>query len=172
MALMAGGVKMPQDLTDALSTIGGSGTAGINNIYGQARQRQAGDMAALGRAPSSNSYGGQRLGVQQGLDQGNLEASLGGVLGDTGYKNTLAERDYNQNRQLAEETAALNKPSLLQQIMQGIGSVGKTAATYYGMKGMNSGSQLPANYQPGPNYGPMSLYQGSPYGYGGSPYGQ
>lgn len=161
--MFAGGVKMPQDLTDALSGIGAGGTAGINNIYSQAKQRQA-QEGALKVPGNANSYGPQRMGVQQGLDQGGLEAALGGVLGDTGYKDTLQEREFGQNKQLAEETAALNKPSLLQEILQGIGGVGKTAGTYYGMKGMNSGGQLPAQYQGGPDYGRLSLYQGNPFG--------
>ncbi len=155
---------MPQDLTDALAGIGAGGTAGINDIYSQAKERQAKENAL--KVPGNiNSYGPQRMGVEQGLDQGNLEAVLGGVLGDTGYKNTLEEREFDQNKQLAEEAARLNKPSLLQEIFQGIGGVGKTAGAYYGMKGMNSGGQLPAQYQGGPDYGRLSLYKGNPYGF-------
>ena len=158
--MTASDVALPQDLSGILGTVGAGRTAGINNIYNQAKQRQTAENAALGRRPGANSYGPQRLGVQQGIDQGNLEASLGGILGNTGYQNTLAERDYGQQRQLAEEAAALNKPSLLDEIFQGIGAVGKTGATYYGMKGRGGGGGGGGNgYFPntssGGGYNPM-----------------
>lgn len=136
--LYASDVKVPQDLTSSLSGIGNQGTAGINSIYSGLKQRQAQEGMVRGQRPGANSYGPQRLGIQKGLDQGSLEAALGGVLGDTGYQNTLAERDYNQQRQLAEEAAALNKPSLLEQIFQGIGAIGKPVATYAGMGGFRT----------------------------------
>lgn len=167
MTMFAGGVSMPKDLTDALAGVGAGGTAGINNIYSQAKQRQMQEGQVLGRRGNANSYGSQRLGVQQGLDQGNLEANIGGILGDTGYKNKLAEREYEQNRQLAEEAGRLNKPSLLQQIMQGIGSVGKPVATYYGMGGRFGGGGGGGGYAGGSQQGDLSLLQG----YGGSRYG-
>lgn len=170
MPLFASGVAMPKDLTDALASVGTGGTAGINDIYSQAKKRQGQEAMALGRPTGANSYGPQRFGVQQGLDQGNLEATLGGVLGDTGYKNALQEREFQQNKQLAEEAARLNKPSLLQQIFQGIGGVGKTAATYYGMQNRGGGGtgmeyaggsgELPPNLSLYPGGGASRYYGG------------
>lgn len=130
---------MPADLADALSGIGAKGTAGINDIYSQAKTRRSGEQQMLGMAPGSDSYGAERMPISQKLSQGSLESSLGGVLGNTGYQDALSQRDYEQKRQLAEETASLNKPSLLDQIFQGVGAIGKPLAGYYGMKGKMGG---------------------------------
>lgn len=137
--LFADSVKLAPDLAATFKTIGSKGTGGINDIYSQMKSRQAQEGKARGQIPGSNSYGADRMGVQQGLDQGALEASLGGQLGDTSYKDALAQREFEQNKALAEETGRLNKPDLLQQIFQGLGSVGKPLASYYGMKGKSGG---------------------------------
>lgn len=134
MTMFAGGVALPPDLKQALSGVGAGGTSGINDIY--AKQKQRMDQEAATKVPGNvNSYGPQRMATQQGLDQGNLEAALGGTLGDTGYNNALQEREFGQNEALARQIGSLNKPDLLQQILSGIGNVGSPIATYYGLKG-------------------------------------
>lgn len=136
MTMFAGGVALPPDLKQALSGVGAGGTAGINDIY--AKQKQRTDQEAATKVPGNvNSYGPQRMATQQGLDQGNLEAALGGTLGDTGYNNALQEREFGQNEALARQIGSLNRPDLLQQILSGIGNVGSPIATYYGMRGKN-----------------------------------
>lgn len=152
MALYASDVKIPPDLSGAISGVGSPGYSAYNTInanYGAAKKRMMGDAATLGMNPDvmtgPNSYGGQRLAATQGLDVGNLESALGGGLGQTGYQNTLQQRDYEQQRQLAEEIGRLNKPDLLQQILGGVGSVGGTAAQIYGAYGRNRQPNVP-NY--------------------------
>jgi hypothetical protein len=139
MALYASGIGIPQDLSSAISGPGGTAYNKIKQNYGQAQGQFASDALARGQkagvATGPNSYAGQQFPIKQNLDIGNLESALGGGLGNTAYSNALQEREFGQNQQLAEQAAALNKPDLLQQILQGIGGVGKTAATYYGMKG-------------------------------------
>ena len=154
--ITAQNVKIPADLTAAL---GGIGTAAYNNIgsnYGVAKKKLAGDASTLGMNPNvtgPNSYAASRLGTGQNLDTGNLASVLGSGLGETGYQDTLSQRDFSQKNQLAEEIARLNKPDLLQQILGGVGQVGGTAAQIYGAYGKNAKSPYTqsASYQP-PSY--------------------
>lgn len=170
MALYASGVQIPTDLSGIISGPGSPGYNAYNTIgsnYAAAKNKLMGDAAARGMNPagvvSPDSYGGQRMAAVQGLDVGNLESALGGGLGNTAYQNTLAQRDFGQQSQLAQEIARLNKPDLLQQILGGIGSVGGTAAQIYGAWGKNAGSRNGAmNYGGGSGVLPpnLSLYPG------------
>lgn len=170
MALYAGNVNIDPTLSGALSGANGPGTNAYNKIkqnYGQAQGQFGADAAARGMSASAavgpGSYAGDQFATKQGLDVGNLESALGGGLGKTAYQNTLAQRDFGQNEQLAEQAGALNKPDLLQEILGGIGGVGKTAATYYGMKkGGGSGNMAPPPSGPGSSWniqqpGPLDL---------------
>lgn len=165
--LYASGVGIPSNLDVSLRGIGKAGAQGIQDAYAPLAARQQAEAGVRGLRPGTNSYGPQRLGVQQGLDTSSMQAAFNNQLGDTAYKNQLAERDYGQQRQLAEETASLNKPSILEQILSGIGSAGKVAGTYYGMKGKSApGAGYATASGPGTAYnimnpGPMDL------GYGG-----
>lgn len=175
MPLLASDVKLPNDLGSVFSGIGTNASNNISNNYNLARQKAASDATAQGfRGPLD--YTTQRLGTTQGLDIGNLSSGLAGGLGDTAYKDTLSQRDYNQKMQLAEEAARLNKPSLLEQVFSGIGAVGKPIATYAGMGGFSGGGGGGASLgltQPG-------LEEGSEFGleepdptqaFGYNPYG-
>lgn len=140
--LYASDVKIPASLSGAIGGAGGPGYNAYNNIstnYAGAKQSAGADASARGMNPTAatapSSYAGNRFSTAQGLDTGNLEAALGGGLGNTAYQDTLAQRDYDQSRQLAEETARLNKPDLLQQVLSGIGGVGSAAGQVYGAYG-------------------------------------
>jgi hypothetical protein len=133
---------------DLKATLGGIGTSAYNNIganYGGAATKMAGDTAARGLAPGSNSYGAERLGATKALDTGNLESALGGQMGQTAYSNALANRDYGQQMTLADQIAALNRPSTLSQIFSGIGAVGKPVAQYAGMGGFKNWGSPPTD---------------------------
>ena len=137
MPLFASDVKIPDALSQSFQQIGQQGTNNINSIYGNLKNRYAAD--ARGYRPGGpdmgpGSYAGERFATGQGLSQGNLEAGLGGTLGETGYKDTLAERDYQQQRQIAEAAAEAARPSVLEQVLQGIGGAansGLQAAALY-----------------------------------------
>lgn len=176
MALTAQDVKIAPDLS---ATMGSIGTNAYNNIganYAKAKGQIGQDASTLGRngvaAIAPNSYAGQRMAATQGLDIGGLESALGGGVANTAYADTLHQRDFNQSEQLANEAAQLNQPSLFEQIMQGIGSVGKTGAAYYGASkgaGGGGGSSGSGN----PSYGiadPSNFGLGYPstpnFGYG------
>jgi hypothetical protein len=123
MALVASGVGLSPDLAQTLQGIGTSGYNQINQNYTQARQRAANTNAVNGLPPTGpSSYSTQRLNAQQGLDQGNLNASLGQGLGSTAYQNQLQLRDFGQQSQIANEVGAAAAPAALQQIFAGIGT--------------------------------------------------
>jgi hypothetical protein len=143
--LYASDVRVPADLSGSLSGTGSPGFNAynaINSNYVNAKKQFGADAQARGMNGASsvgpNSYAGNRFGTMQGLDVGNLESALGGELGNTAYGNTLQQRDFGQQEQIASEIAALNKPDLLQSILGGIGNVGGTAAQIYGMYGRNA----------------------------------
>jgi hypothetical protein len=175
--MQASGVGVPSDLSGAIS---GAGTNAYNAIgagYNNARQKMVSDARARGLPPGAggpNSYGGNQASTYQNLDTGNLAAALGGGLGNTAYQNSLQSRQFQQNEDLAQQVAALNRPDLLQQILGGLAGVGKTAATYYGMGGFGGrgggsgmryaggGGSMPPNLSliPGGGY---AQYMGGPY---------
>jgi hypothetical protein len=139
MPLTASGVALPPDLS---SVFGGIGTGTYNQIgqnYGGALSKATGDASAQGFSGGPTDYTKQRLNTTQGLDIGNLATGLGNSLGNTSYNNALQQRDFTQNEALARQVASLNRPDLLQQIMMGVGAVGKPLATYAGMGGFSGG---------------------------------
>ena len=145
MALTAQGIGIDPTLKGMLSGQGSPGWNAYNTInsnYGTAKNQFASDASARGmNGPASigpNSYAGSQFATKQGLDVGNLESALGGGLVNTSYQNTLQQRDFQQNEDLAKRVAALNKPDLLQQILGGVGNVGGTLAGIYGAWGKNA----------------------------------
>lgn len=144
MALLPSNVTIPKDLSGAMGSIGTDAYSNIGSNYADAKKKLMQDGQVRGQRGASvagpNSYAGDRLSTAQGLDIGDLQSVLGGGLGSTAYKDVLSQRDYNQKIQLANEAAALNKPSTLEQIMRGIGSIGGPIAKYYGARGNRSSS--------------------------------
>ena len=141
MSLVASGVGLPPDLAQTLSTIGTAASGQIGANYKQAGQQQANDAAIRGLPPpNAGSYGTQRLGQTQALDQGNLNATLGAGLGNTAYNNTLQQRDFGQSEQIADEIGNALRPNTLEQIMAGIGGGTKAAGQITPFLGMLGGS--------------------------------
>lgn len=164
MALYASGVSVPAGLSGALGGGGGIGFNASNAIgsnYAKAKSQLSADATARGlngnASVAPGSYSGNQLATKQGLDTGNLESALGGGLGSTAYENTLQQRGFGQNEDLATQIAELNKMSTLQQVLAGLGQVGGTATQIYGAFGKNKSSpSTTATAQgPGTAYNPM-----------------
>ena len=165
MALFASGVQLPSDLSQSIGGVGIKTYNQIGSNYDAARKKLAADASARGlsgtQAVAPGSYADQRLNASKGLDVGNLEASLGGGLGNTAYQNALGERGYNQDMALTNEIADLNKPSMLEQVLGGAGAAGGGLAQLAGAlrsgKKKSSSDQNPFNGLPqdqsnGPGY--------------------
>lgn len=159
--LYASGVTIPSDLSGALSGVGTPSYNTIGANYAAAKGKLARGATTMGMngaaAAGPNSYAGNQLNMAQGRDVGNLESALGGGLGNTAYQNTLQQRDFTQNEDLARQVADLNKPDLLQQILSGVGNVGGTAARIYGAWGKNAPGFNPTGYGGGSGQLPPSL---------------
>lgn len=165
MALLASGVQLPPDLASTFSGIGTNAYNRIGQNYAKAGTMPTFDPS-LGGGTGVTDYQKQRLAATQGLDIGNLEAGLGGELGNTGYQNTLAQRDFNQQKMIADLIGEAAAPSTLQEIFAGIGG-GARAATPWAAFMRGRGSSTVPNLTGGGsaydimNPGPLDL------GYGG-----
>ena len=127
MSLVASGVGLPPDLAQTLSTIGSGAYGQIEQNYKGAKNQLDQDALIRGNSGGvpSGSYGTQQLQRQQGLDTGNLEATLGGGLGNTAYNDTLQQRDFGQSMDIANQIGNALRPNTLEQIMAGIGGGAK-----------------------------------------------
>lgn len=121
-------------LAEALGGFAPAGKKAIAGNYGDLSAGLAADAPARGLRADANSYAPSRLATQQGLDVGSLESALGGVAGNAAYGDFQGQNEYDQNLSLANEIAALNKKSPLEEALEALGAIGPTAATFAGMK--------------------------------------
>lgn len=146
MALFAGGIKTDPGLSASLGAIGNKQGNTIGNVYSRIRNRAATEATAPTMRPSP--YLADRLGTAEDFSQKGLSGALEGVLGDTSYKDSLAERDYQQNIGLAKRIGDLNKPSLMQEILGGLSGGAKAgggfASLYQALGQAKGGSGAPS----------------------------
>lgn len=119
----------PKNLQDALGQQAKQATAQTTDVYNQARKRAVSREAASGRLMSGVSdYPLTDLDTQRGSAlsgiQSNLTDSLAGIPGE----DWLNQKNYQRSYQLADLIGRMNKPSTLDQIFQGIGSIGPSVA--------------------------------------------
>lgn len=128
MSLLPNGYD-PQNLQDVFGQIGSSRTAGLTDEYQQARKRAVAGQAAGGRLMSGvSSYPLTDLDTsyQKGLSgiQNDLASSEAGIP----EEDWLNSKNFKRSYDLASLIGRLNKPSTLEEVMQGIGSIGPLAA--------------------------------------------
>lgn len=123
MTMMASGVQLNPELKSVLGQIAAPQSKNITDAYSKLRG---------GIAPTSD-YATERFAKTGGLAQGNLESVLGGVLGNTSYGDVKNERDYQQNYELAKRIGELNAPSLLEQVLGGLGGGAQTGGQFAGL---------------------------------------
>lgn len=162
-AAQASGVKLNTTLADALGGIGAGQSQNIAGTYGNLRSQAASGAGPKGIAPGS--YADQRFITGQGLANQNLGAGLEGVLGNEGYQSFKNNRDFNQNMALAQYTGEINKPSLLEQALSGLGGGAQAGGMAFGL--YNSLKKNPSQ-NPGTNYTPTSTPDYGYYNSGGS----
>lgn len=119
----------PNSLEDVLGKQAQSATVQTQDQYGQARKRLVGQQAASGRLMSGVSdYPLSDLDTEgtralSGI-QGNLSSALAGIPAE----DWLNQKNFQRSYDLANLIGNLNKPSTLDQVFQGIGSIGPLAA--------------------------------------------
>lgn len=132
MAILPSGYD-PQNLEDVLKGQAASASANATDSYIQNKKRLVSKEAASGRLMSGVSdYPLTDLSVDNQKTQSGIQDHLAGSLASVGQEDWLNSQDFQRSYQLAQLIGGLNKPSTLDQIFQGIGSIGGPVASMYG----------------------------------------
>lgn len=132
--LLASDVKLPSNLTTVLGQQGQGAQNSLNDVYSRIKSQFGADQKARGvRSGDPNDYFSSRIGTGQNMSNLGLRGGLESVLGDTGYKDTLSERDYQQNYELAKRIGDLMSPSILEQVLGGLGGGAQAGGQFYGL---------------------------------------
>lgn len=133
MSLLPNGFN-PKSLQDVFNQVGSSQTANLTDQYQQQRKRAVAGQAASGRLMSGvKNYPLTDLDTsyQQGLS--GIQTGLAGEEASIPNEDWLNSQDFNRSYQLAKLIGGLNKPSTLEEVMQGIGSIGPLVAVGAGL---------------------------------------
>jgi hypothetical protein len=128
MALLPNGYD-PQNLSDVLGQQAQSASANQNQAYIQQKKQLVADQAAGGRLTSGvSNYPLADLSTQNQQAQSGIQDQLANSLAGIPEEDWLNTQNFQRQTQLADLIGSLNKPSTLQEALQGIGQVGPLAA--------------------------------------------
>jgi hypothetical protein len=128
MALLPNGYD-PQNLNDVLQQQAQSASANQNQQYIQQKKQLVADQAAGGRLMSGvSNYPLADLSTQNQQAQSGIQDQLANSLAGIPEEDWLNTQNFQRQQQLAQLVGSLNKPSTLQEALQGIGQVGPLAA--------------------------------------------
>ena len=128
MALLPNGYN-PQNLSDVLSQQAKSASANESDAYTQQRKRLVAQQAAGGRLTSGvANYPLTDLDTSEQRAQSGIQDQLANSLAGIPEEDWLNSQNFNRSKQLAELIGSLNKPTTLQEVMQGIGVGGSLAS--------------------------------------------
>lgn len=129
MSLLPNGYD-PQNLSDVLSQQAQSASANQQDSYVQQKKKLVADQAANGQLMGGTSnYAQTDLSTANQQAQSGIQDQLASSLAAVPQEDWLNNQDFNRSYQLAQLIGSLNKPSTLDQVFQGIGSVGPLVAT-------------------------------------------
>jgi hypothetical protein len=130
MALLPSGYD-PNTLNDVLQGQAKSASANQTDLYQQQRKRTVADQAASGRLMSGVSdYPLTDLDTQNQQAQSGIQNQLATALGGISQEDWLNNQNYLRSYGLANQIGNANRPSTLDQLFQGIGSIGPSVATF------------------------------------------
>lgn len=119
----------PKTLEDVLKQSAGAQTAQTTDQYNQARKRTVAQEAHSGRLMSGVSdYPLGDLDTQEGSALSGIQSNLTNALGGIPEEDWLNSQNFQRSYDLASLVGKLNKPSTLDEVLSGIGSIGPTAA--------------------------------------------
>lgn len=128
MALLPNGYN-PQNLSDVLGQQASSASANAADAYMQNKKRLVASEAAGGRLMSGvSNYPLTDLATGEQQTQSGIQDQLANSLAGIPEEDWLNKQNFNRSYQLANLIGSLSKPSTLQEVFQGIGSVGPMAA--------------------------------------------
>lgn len=120
----------PKTLEEALQGQAASASANANDAYTQQRKRLVSQQAASGRLMSGVSdYPLADLDVGNQQTQSGIQDQLASSLAGISQEDWLNNQNYLRQYGLANKIGNANKPSTLDELLQGIGAIGPTAAT-------------------------------------------
>lgn len=126
-------VKLTQDLNDPFRKYSQQGQSALAASLGKLRGQFAQGQQATGRANiGSMGYFNPMTAQAQNMATRGINDKLYGVLGNTSYKDQLAEREHQQQLALARRYGDMMRPSKTQEMMgylgQGLGTLGSLYA--------------------------------------------
>lgn len=128
MALLPSGYN-PSNLEDVLKGQAQSASANQTDAYTQQKKRLVSQQAASGRLMSGVSdYNLADLSAGNQQAQSGIQDELANSIAGIGQEDWLNNQNYLRQYGLASKIGSANKPSTLDEIFQGIGSVGPLAA--------------------------------------------
>jgi len=128
MALLPTGYD-PKNLEDVLKGQATSATNNLTDQYAQNRKRAVSREAASGRLMSGVSdypLGDLESNFQQG--KSGIQDQLANSLAAVPQEDWLNQKNFKRSYDLAQLIGGMNKPSTLEEILGGIGSLGPMAA--------------------------------------------
>lgn len=130
MALLPNGYN-PQNLEDVLSGQAASSSANQKDAYTQQRKQLVADQASSGRLMSGvSNYPLTDLDTGEQQAQSGIQDQLATSLAGISQEDWLNNQNYLRSYGLASQIGNANKPSTLDELFQGIGAIGPTAATF------------------------------------------
>lgn len=130
MALLPNGYN-PQNLQDVLSGQAASASANQADAYTQQRKQLVADQASSGRLMSGvSNYPLTDLDTGEQQAQSGIQDQLATSLAGISQEDWLNNQNYLRSYGLANQIGNANKPSTLDELFQGIGAIGPTAATF------------------------------------------
>jgi hypothetical protein len=119
----------PGSLEDVLRQQAQAQTAQTTDTYNQARKRLVGQQAASGRLMSGVSdYPLTDLDTSQARSLSGIQSNLTTNLAGVPSEDWLNQQNYQRSYNLANLIGSLNRPSTLEEVLGGIGSIGPLAA--------------------------------------------
>lgn len=130
MALLPDGYN-PQNLQDVLAGQAKTASANQNDSYVQQRKKLVADQASSGRLMSGvSNYPLTDLDTGEQQAQSGIQDALATSLAGISQEDWLNNQNYLRSYGLANQVGNANKPSTLDELFQGIGAIGPSAATF------------------------------------------
>lgn len=155
MAFMAGDVKLIEGLKQPLGGYATAAKGSLQDALGRISSRSKQSQEASGRV--TGEYTGQQLGQAGMMGERGIDDALGGVLGDASYTDALNQKKFEQDMMLAKRVGALNRPSTIMQVIQGLGGAVDTGFQAKGLyDALNKQPRSSGNVQYGISQNPFS----------------
>jgi len=129
--LGAGGVKLIDQLRDPLQQINTQGQNNLQGILQRIGTRQTASSKASGRV--QGQYAPQELARSGGIASRGLEDTLAGALGGASLDEVRKQQEHQRNLALVRQIGDLMSPSILQQVLAGLGGGAKAGAQGYAL---------------------------------------